>query len=49
MKGVGASVDLQAPGAARGVEGRVVGRGRRVDDDRAGVVEEAYNVASRTV
>ena len=49
MKGVGASVGLQAPGAARGVEGRVVGRGREVDDDRAGVVEEAYNVASRTV
>ena len=49
MKGVGASVGLQAPGAARGVEGRVVSRGREVDDDRAGVVEEAYDVASRIV
>ena len=49
MKGVGASVGLQTPGAARGVEGRGVGRGREVDDDRAGVIEEAYNVASRII
>ena len=42
MEGVGASVGLQTPGAARGVEGRVVGRGRKVDDDRAGVIEDAY-------
>ena len=49
MKGVGASVGSQAPAAARGVEGRVVGRGREVDDDRVGVVEEAYDVASRTI
>ena len=49
MKRVGAAVCLEAPGATGGVERRIIGEFWEVDQGRAWVVEEPYDVASEDV
>ena len=46
---VGAAVCLEAPGAAGGVERRIIGGFWEVDQGRAWVVEKPYDVASEDV
>ena len=49
MKQVGTAVRLEAPGATGGVERRIIGGFWGVDQGRAWVVEEPYDVASEDV
>ena len=49
MKWVGAAVCLEAPGATGGVERRIIDGFWEVDQGRAWVVEEPYDVASEDV
>ena len=49
MKRVGAAVCLEAPGVTGGVERRIIGGFWKVDQGRAPVVEEPYDVASEDV
>ena len=49
MKRVGAAMCLEAPGATEGVERRIIGGFWEVDQGRAWVVEEPYDVASEDV
>ena len=44
LERVGAAMCLKAPGAARGVKGRIVCRGGEANYDRARVIQKAYNV-----
>ena len=46
MKRVDAAVGLEAPRATEGVERRIIGGFGEVDQGRAWVVEEPYDVAS---
>ena len=39
-------MSLEAPGVARGVQGRVIGRSGECDQGGAGVVEESNDIAS---
>lgn len=43
---VSTTVDFQGPGAARGVERRIIGGIREANQERPRVVEEPYDVAS---
>ena len=49
LKRVGAPMSLEAPGATRGVERRIISRFCEFDQGGAWVVEEPYNVASEDV
>ena len=49
MKRVGSTVCLEAPQAIRGMGRRVISEFWKVDQDRAWVVEESYDVASENV
>ena len=49
LERVSAAVCLDAPRATGGVERRIIGRFGEVDQDRAWVVEEPYDVASEDV
>ena len=49
MKRVSGAVCLEAPTATGGVERRIIGGFWEVDQGRAGVVEEPYDVASEDV
>ena len=49
MKRASAAVCLKAPRAKRGVERRIIGGFWEVDQSRAWVVEEPYDVASEDV
>ena len=40
---------LEAPGVARGVQGRVIGRSGECDQGGAGVVEEPNDIASAVI
>lgn len=49
MERISAAVVIKASGAAMGVECHIVSEMREVEYDRAWVIEEPYDVASRTL
>ena len=42
-------MSLEAPGATRGVQGRVISRSKKCDQGGAGVVEESNDIASAVI